>query len=134
MEGKTIISDLELENGFHLIKFDDNTISLVNIVSFEITKEEIQELLDDESEKATSKAEKKKEKSAKKEEPVTDEEPYTWEDLLKMGYKELEELCKENDLDTDPDNFDEDEKDEMADFGKEIAEEIDIEVPAERGR
>lgn len=125
MDGKKIIADLELENGYHILKLDDDTFALIKVVSPDISKDELVELLGDKPEKAETKA--KEEKPAKEEEPVT-EESYTWDDLLGMDHGELKELCDDNDLDTDPDDY-EDEGSELMAFRKEIAEEIDIEVP-----
>ena len=68
-------------------------------------------------------------KKGKKEEPKEDD--YTWEDLQEMDFDELKELCEENKLDTDPDDFDEDDEDKLR---KAIAKECEIEIPAKKGK
>jgi len=135
MEGKTIVKSLELENGYHLLGLDDDTVALVKVVSLSIQKEELLELLgeEDEPEAEATKKEKEKKKSAPVEEETdeAEDDSYTWDDLKEMDFEELKDLVKDNDLDTDPTDFDEDDEAEVIAFRKEIAEEIEIEIPEE---
>lgn len=59
-----------------------------------------------------------------------DDDSYTWEDLVEMDYDELSDLCKENKLDTDPDDFEEGEDEDK--FRRAIAKECEIETPAKK--
>lgn len=56
------------------------------------------------------------------------DDAYTWEDLKDMDYEELEDLCDEEKLDTDPDDFDENNEEEEK-FRKAIAKEMGISPP-----
>lgn len=131
MEGKAIIKVVELGQGYQLVKFDDGEIGFLQVITPDGLNEDLLELLEEEPEKqATSKPDKKPAKKEKepKEEPEPDGEAYVWADLEAMDHAALKELCDENDLKTDPDDYDDGELDE---FRKEVAAEIDIEVPAE---
>ena len=56
-----------------------------------------------------------------------DEEDLTPEQLAGMDFEELEDLCDDKDLDTDPDDYDEDDIDK---FRKAVAKELGITLPA----
>ena len=130
MEGKKIISVLDMGQGYSIIKFDDGTFAFAHIIEPELQAEELEELIggDKPADKKDSKKEDKKDsKKGKKEEP--EESSMDWEDLKGMDYDELAKLCKENGLTTKAKDFDEDEDDEVEDFRKAIAEECGIEVP-----
>ena len=70
----------------------------------------------------------KNEETATETESTSDDDAYTWVDLLELSYKELRTLCKENELETNPKDY---EKDEVDDFRKEVAKEIDVKIPEE---
>ena len=55
--------------------------------------------------------------------------PETWDDVQELDFDELSDFAKEEELETDPDDFDEDTID---DFRKAIAEELDIEIPKKK--
>ena len=120
MEGKTITKTVDLSNGFTLIKFDDGEIGLFNIIASDGLQDDILELMGDKPKAETD----KKEETA--ENAPDDPDAYTWDDLLEMDYKGLRTLCKENELDTKAKDY---EKDEVDEFRKEIAKEIDVEIP-----
>ena len=120
MEGKKIIAVEDLDKGYQFIKLDDGQVMLVKIISEDIS--EILSELGGEPEK--NKESEKEETQDKVPEPEGD--GYTGEDLMAMDHGELSELCKDNDLDTDPDDFGEDEVDN---FRKNVAEEIDVKLP-----
>lgn len=122
MEGKTITKSIQLEGGFMLIKLDDGEIHLVHRTIREDIKKDFLELMGEEPEKAST---EKKEETAD-----SGGDAYTWADLLELNHKELKALCKEHDLDVDPKDYD---KDEVDDFRKEIAKEIEVEIPAKGG-
>lgn len=60
-----------------------------------------------------------------------EDDDYTWDDLKKMDFDELTELCKEGDLDTDPVDYEEDEEDDLR---RAIAKEIGITPPKKSGK
>lgn len=117
MEGKVIKSIKHQENGYSIITFEDGSWLLVKIAF--IGEAKVVE---------TTKDEEKPEKTKKavEEKSENDEDSLTGEDLAAMSYKAMKKLCKENDLDTDPKDFDEDEED---DFRKAIAKELGLELP-----
>ena len=53
----------------------------------------------------------------------------TGEALAEMDFEELEEVCDDKDLDTDPDDFDEDEIEKLR---KSIAKELGLKLPAKK--
>ena len=53
----------------------------------------------------------------------------TGESLAEMDFEELEEVCDDKDLDTDPDDFDEDEIEKLR---KAIAKELGLKLPAKK--
>jgi len=138
MEGKTIVKTLDLGEGITLLKFDDGEVALVKVITPDGISEDLAEFMEeDEKPKAKAKeepkaTEKPKAKEKAKVEEVEEEEEeqgdaYTWEDLKALDFDELEALCAENELKTDPDEFDEA---SVEDFRKDIAKEIGVEVPA----
>ena len=137
MEGKTITKVLELESGYQALLLDNEEVAIVKVVTPDLSLDEVREFVGAETPKTSVKekpAEKEpvKEKPAAKKDPEPDpddeeeEEGYNWADLLAMDYAGLKELCDDNDLGTDPKDYDEEEVEE---FRKEIAEEIGVEVP-----
>lgn len=119
MEGKTITKVLELESGYQALLLDGEEVAIVKVVTPDLSIKELQDFLGATKEDAPD-------ETPKENESDPDEDEYTWDDILKMNRKDLIKFIKENDLDTDPDDF---EKDELDEFRKEVAEEIDIEVP-----
>lgn len=136
MEGKTIKKSTDIGQGYTLILFDDGEIGLFKVITPDGLTEDLKEFLngaDDEPEK--TKTSEKKEKKEKKEEKKTvdeGEDAYTWKDLSEMDHDQLTELCEDNDLDTDPDDYDADDEDEMMEFRKDVAEEVGIEIPEKK--
>jgi len=119
MEGKTIKSTYEFGSGYTLLVFEDETASLVEVIQAELVSDDIEELrlaLSGPEEKDKGKEEVKKDSKS-------DEGDITWEDLKKMSFKALTDLCKENDLDTDPEDY---EKNEIDDLKEDIAKECGI--------
>lgn len=130
MEGKTITKVLELESGYQALLLDDEEVAIVKVVTPDLSLRELREFVGAEAAPAADAKPDKKPKLEKKKDPEPDPEPegedYTWVDLEAMGYKELKELCDDNNLGTDPEDYGEEEVDE---FRKEVATEISVEVP-----
>lgn len=141
MEGKTITKLLDLGSNYAMLLLDNDEVAIVKVVVADLDIDEIKELVGD---KATE-AEPEKEKKSKKKEPEPEqeeeqeeapgseeaEEAFKWQDLIDLDYKGLKNLVKEYDLEANPKDFDKDDEDEVMEFRKEIAGEIDVEVPEE---
>ena len=56
-----------------------------------------------------------------------DDEELTGEDLAEMDFEELEDVCDDKDLETDPDDFEEDDIEKLR---KAIAKELGLKLPA----
>lgn len=63
------------------------------------------------------------------EEDEEEEEELTGEALAEMDFEELEDVCDDKDLDTDPDDFDEEDIEKLR---KAIAKELGIKLPAKK--
>lgn len=67
--------------------------------------------------------------SEEDEEDEEEEEELTGEALAEMDFEELEDVCDDKDLDTDPDDFDEEDIEKLR---KAIAKELGIKLPAKK--
>ena len=122
MEGKKITKVLELGNSYAALMLDDEEVAVVKVVTPDFPLDELVDFVGAKTE-TTAKEEKKEEKKA---EPEPEGEDYTFADLQEMNRKKLTKFCDENNLATDPDDF---EKDEDEEFREAIAKECDIEIP-----
>ena len=95
-------------NGNIIITFDDGSIQIIP-APIDLTAEEAESIFGEEE---------------TEEEEETPE--LTGEDLANMDFEELEDVCDDQDLDTDPDDFDEEEVEKLR---KAIAKELGIELP-----
>ena len=131
MEGKKIEKVLELGDGVVLMKMDDGTYASAKVIDPEIPADVIEEFFEPEAkEEKTGKKVKEevKEKEKEKEKEKTKEDPddeLTWDDLKDMKRKALVKLISERKLMVDEDDFEDDDEG----LRKEIADELDIEVP-----
>jgi len=119
-------------------------ISMYNLISsyIETEEEEEEEAPEEEEDDEEEEAPKTKGKGKKQPEPEEDdddeeeeeeeeeasedEEEVTGEDLLNMDFEELEDFVEDNELGTDPDDFEEDDVDSLR---KAIAKEIGVTLP-----
>ena len=120
-------------------------ISMYNLISSYIETEEEEEEEAPEDDDEEEEAPKTKGKGKKQPEPEEDdddddddddesgeeeasedEEEVTGEDLLNMDFEELEDFVEDNELGTDPDDFEEDDVDSLR---KAIAKEIGVTLP-----
>ena len=99
-------------NGTIIIKYEDGSIKIIP-APIALTAEEAEDLFGSESE----------------EEEEEEEEDLTGEALAEMDFEELEEVCDDKDLDTDPDDFGEDEIEKLR---KAIAKELGLKLPAKK--
>ena len=58
-----------------------------------------------------------------------EEEELTGEELAEMDFEELEDVCDDKDLETDPDDYDEDDIEKLR---KAIAKELGLKLPAKK--
>ena len=94
-------------------------ISMYNLISSYIETEA--------EEEAPEEGEEEEEEDESEEEASEDdEEEVTGEDLLNMDFEELEDFVEDNELGTDPDDFEEDDVDSLR---KAIAKEIGVTLP-----
>ena len=93
-------------NGAFIIYFDDGSIQII-AKPIDLTKEEVSSLFG----------------SSEEEE---EEEELTGEQLNEMDFEELEDICEDKSLDTDPDDYDEDEVEKLR---KAVAKELGINLP-----
>ena len=101
-------------NGTIIIKYEDGSIKIIP-APIALTAEEAEDLFGSESEE--------------EEEDEEEDEDLTGEALAEMDFEELEEVCDDKDLDTDPDDFDEDEIEKLR---KAIAKELGLKLPAKK--
>ena len=97
-------------NGTIIIKYEDGSIKIIP-APIALTAEEAEDLFGSE------------------EEEEEEEEDLTGDALAEMDFEELEEVCDDKDLDTDPDDFDEDEIEKLR---KAIAQELGLKLPAKK--
>ena len=98
-------------NGTIIIKYEDGSIKIIP-APIALTAEEAEDLFGSELE-----------------EEEEEEEDLTGDALAEMDFEELEEVCDDKDLDTDPDDFDEDEIEKLR---KAIAKELGLKLPAKK--
>ena len=106
-------------NGTIIIKYEDGSIKIIP-APIALTAEEAEDLFGSESED---------EEEEEEDEDEEEEEDLTGEALAEMDFEELEEVCDDKDLDTDPDDFDEDEIEKLR---KVIAQELGLKLPAKK--
>lgn len=126
-------------NGNIYIFYSDGSVEIVP-APFKLTADEVKELFgeeeteeaeDDEEEESDDSEDdedddSEEEEEAEDSEEEEEEEELTPEQLMSMDFEELENLCDENDLETDPDDYDED---DIESFRKALAKELGITLP-----
>ena len=98
-------------NGTIIIKYEDGSIKIIP-APIALTAEEAEDLFGSESD-----------------DEEEEEEELTGEALAEMDFEELEDVCDDKDLDTDPDDFDEEDIEKLR---KAIAKELGIKLPAKK--
>lgn len=122
-------------NGTIIIKYEDGSIKIIP-APIALTAEEAEDLFGSESDEDEDEEEEDEEEEDEEEEDEEDEEDEEEEDedltgeaLAEMDFEELEEVCDDKDLDTDPDDFDENEVEKLR---KAIAKELGLKFPAKK--
>ena len=118
-----IVSQVELENGTVLVQYEDGSYAI--LVKVSIPAETAESFFGSES------SEEEDEEEEDEEEDEEDEEPLTAESLQEMDFEELEDVCDDKELDTDPDDYDEDDVDKLR---ADIAKELGIKLPKAKGK
>ena len=104
-----------LGNGVILIKYDDGSYAILTPISAEDAEEIFGGDSDDEDEDSDEDSDEDE-----------DEDEVTPEDLAGMDFEALEDLCDDKELETDPDEFDEEDVEKLR---KVVAKELGITLP-----
>ena len=121
-----------LSNGVILIKYDDGSYAFLTPISAEDAEEIFggeSEDSDDEDEDDDDEDEdddEEDEDDESEDDDEEDEDEVTPEDLAGMDFEALEDLCDDKELETDPDEFDEEDVEKLR---KAVAKELGITLP-----
>ena len=102
-------------NGAIIIKYEDGSVKIIP-APIMLSAEEAEDLFGSESDD-------------EEEEEEEEEEELTGEELAEMDFEELEDVCDDKDLETDPDDYDEDDVEKLR---KAIAKELGLKLPAKK--
>lgn len=135
---KTAAKEVErkvLSNGVILIKYDDGSYAFLTPIS----AEDAEEIFGGESEDSDDEDEDEEDEDSDEDDEDSDEEDeddesedededdeVTPEDLAGMDFEALEDLCDDKELETDPDEFDEEDVEKLR---KAVAKELGITLP-----
>ena len=114
-----------LSNGVILIKYDDGSYAFLTPIS----AEDAEEIFGGESEDSDDEDEdddEEDEDDESEDDDDEDEDEVTPEDLAGMDFEALEDLCDDKELETDPDEFDEEDVEKLR---KAVAKELGITLP-----
>ena len=117
-------------NGLVFVTYDDGSVE-ITMAPITLTKEQVEDIFGEteEAEEDEEEEETEDEEESEDEEEESDEKEeveITGEDLAGMDFEELEDVCDDNDLDTDPDDY---EEEDVEKFRKAIAKELGITLP-----
>lgn len=121
-----------LSNGVILIKYDDGSYAFLTPISAEDAEEifggESEDLDDEDSddEDEDDEDEDSDDEDEDSDEEDEDDDEVTPEDLAGMDFEALEDLCDDKELETDPDEFDEEDVEKLR---KAVAKELGITLP-----
>lgn len=130
-----------LSNGVILIKYDDGSYALLTPISAEDSEDvfggEAEESDDDDSDEEDEdeddsdddeeyEDEEDEDEDDSDDEESDDDDEVTPEDLAEMDFEALEDLCDDKELETDPDEFDEEDVEKLR---KAVAKELGIALP-----
>ena len=133
-----------LSNGVILIKYDDGSYALLTPISAEDAEEifggesedsddededsdeDDEDSEEDEDEDDEDSEEDEDEDDEDSEEDEDEDDEVTPEDLAGMDFEALEDLCDDKELETDPDEFDEEDVEKLR---KAVAKELNITLP-----
>ena len=132
------VSRVEI-NGNIIITYEDGSVKIIP-APIMLTADQASEIFgseedEDEEEEESDEDEEEEEEEEEvesdedEEEEEEEEEELTGEALAEMDFEELEDVCDDKDLDTDPDDFDEEDIEKLR---KAIAKELGIKLPAKK--
>ena len=98
-------------NGAIILKYEDGSVKIIP-APIMLSAEEAEDLFGSESD-----------------DEEEEEEELTGEELAEMDFEELEDVCDDKDLETDPDDYDEDDIEKLR---KAIAKELGLKLPAKK--
>ena len=107
-----------LSNGVILIKYDDGSYALLTPIS----AEDAEDIFGGEAEDSEDEDEDEEDED----EDEDEDDGVTPEDLAGMDFEALEDLCDDKELETDPDEFDEEDVEKLR---KAVAKELGITLP-----
>ena len=116
-------------NGAIIIKYEDGSVKIIP-APIMLSAEEAEDLFgsesDDEEEEEEEESDDDDDDDSEEE---GEEEELTGEELAEMDFEELEDVCDDKDLETDPDDYDEDDIEKLR---KAIAKELGLKLPAKK--
>ena len=129
-------------NGAIIIKYEDGSVKIIP-APIMLSAEEAEDLFGSESDDEEEEEEEEEESDDDDEEDEEgeegdddddseeeeEEEELTGEELAEMDFEELEDVCDDKDLETDPDDYDEDDIEKLR---KAIAKELGLKLPAKK--
>ena len=113
-------------NGAIIIKYEDGSVKIIP-APIMLSAEEAEDLFGSESDDEEEEEEEDDDDDDSEEEE--EEEELTGEELAEMDFEELEDVCDDKDLETDPDDYDEDDIEKLR---KAIAKELGLKLPAKK--
>ena len=115
------VSRVEI-NGNIIITYEDGSVKIIP-APIMLTADQASEIFGSEED------EDEEEEEESDDDEDEEEEELTGEALAEMDFEELEDVCDDKDLDTDPDDFDEEDIEKLR---KAIAKELGIKLPAKK--
>lgn len=114
-------------NGAIIIKYEDGSVKIIP-APIMLSAEEAEDLFGSESDDEEEEEEESEDDDDDSEEEEEEEE-LTGEELAEMDFEELEDVCDDKDLETDPDDYEEDDIEKLR---KAIAKELGLKLPAKK--
>lgn len=114
-------------NGAIIIKYEDGSVKIIP-APIMLSVEEAEDLFGSESDDEEEEEEEESDDDDDSEEEEEEEE-LTGEELAEMDFEELEDVCDDKDLETDPDDYDEDDIEKLR---KAIAKELGLKLSAKK--
>lgn len=115
-------------NGAIIIKYEDGSVKIIP-APIMLSAEEAEDLFGSESDDEEEEEEESDDDDDDDSEEEEEEEELTGEELAEMDFEELEDVCDDKDLETDPDDYDEDDIEKLR---KAIAKELGLKLPAKK--
>lgn len=115
-------------NGAIIIKYEDGSVKIIP-APIMLSAEEAEDLFGSESDDEEEEEEEEESDYDDDSEEEEEEEELTGEELAEMDFEELEDVCDDKDLETDPDDYDEDDVEKLR---KAIAKELGLKLPAKK--